>query len=328
MKAFVVLNPAAGNNSRDLVLKSLEFHFTDAGIDYTIYETEKEDKPADIVRDRLEKEEFDIVVAAGGDGTVSQVVNGLIGSLLPLGIVPVGTGNMLARDLGLPLKIDEAVALIAGAFVLRKIDAMRINNSVCVLNISLGTSAKVMRDTTSKSKNRFGFLAYVWGALGKLFTMKRRYITVDVDGKINKFHAVEAAVFNCGMLAKTLYPKGPEIRVDDGHLDVWIVSLKTLLDYPLYLFRMIREKPSRHLSHFIQANRCVMIKSNIPMPVQADGEIIGTTPVEVEVLPGAITVIVSENPSIPSDEILDRQSIMSQYRYGYAIPARIPARKK
>ena len=231
-------------------------------------------------------------MAAGGDGTVSQVVDGLIGSSVPLGIIPVGTGNMLARDLEIPLKIDQAVALIAGTHTLRKIDAMRVNNRVCILSASLGPSAEVMRDTSSESKNRFGFLAYIWQALGKLFKLKRRFITVDIDGKTAKYQTVDASVFNCGILAKTLYPQGPDIRVDDGHLDVWIVDFRTIQDYPQYLFRIICKKPTKQLSHFLKANRSVMINSNIPMPVQADGESIGTTPVVVEVLPGAVTIFV------------------------------------
>ena len=320
MKAFVVLNPVAGNNAREPVLESLKTHFKGAGIDYEVHETTKKDKPGDIVRARLKKDKFDFVVAAGGDGTASQVIDGLVGGSVPLGIIPVGTGNLLARDLNIPLQIDKAVALIAGAHLLRKIDAMRINKRVCVLNASLGTSAKVVSDTTSKSKNRFGRLAYIWEALRNLFTMERKYITVDVDGKTVKYRAVEAAIFNCGVLAKTLYPRGPNIRIDDGHVDVWIVSFKTILDYPLYLFRMIRERPSKHFSHFINSEKIVILKSSIPLPVQADGDIIGTTPVEIEVLPGAVTVFVSEKPSTPSEEALDRRRIMSQYRYGYAQP--------
>jgi YegS/Rv2252/BmrU family lipid kinase len=320
MKAFVVLNPVAGNNAREPVLESLKTHFKDAGIDYEVHETTKKDKPGDIVRARLKKDKFDFVVAAGGDGTASQVIDGLVGGSVPLGIIPVGTGNLLARDLDLPLKIDEAVALIAGTHLLRKIDAMRINERVCVLNASLGISARVVSDTTSKSKNRFGRLAYIWEAISNLFTLRRRFITVDVDGKTVKYHAVEAAVFNSGLLAKTLYPRGPDIRIDDGHLDVWVVSFKTILDYPLYLFRMIRERPSKHLSHFINSEKSVMVKSSIPLPVQADGDIIGTTPVVIEVLPGAITVFVSEKPSTPSKEALDRRRIMFQYRYGYSQP--------
>jgi diacylglycerol kinase (ATP) len=320
MKAFVILNPVAGNNAREPVLESLKSHFETAGIGYEVHETAKNDKPGEIVRARLKKDKFDFVVAAGGDGTASQVIGGLVGGSVPLGIIPVGTGNLLARDLNISLKIDEAVALITGEHLIRKIDAMRINEHVCVLNASLGTSANAMRNTTRQSKNRFGRLAYVWEVLRSLFTMKRRFITVDVDGKTIKFRAVEAAVFNCGMLAKTLYPRGPDIRIDDGRLDVWIVSFKTILDYPLYLFRMIRERPSRHLSHFVVSEKCVNIKSVTPLPVQADGDIIGSTPVEIEILPGAVRVFVPEKPSTSAAEALDRRSIMSQYRYGYRNP--------
>ena len=294
MKAFVVLNPVAGDNAREPVLDALKTYFDDAGIDYEVYETAGEDKPGDIVRDRLENGKFDFVVAAGGDGTVSQVINGLIDSGLPLGIIPVGTGNMLARSLDLPLKIDKAVALISGPHVLKKVDAMRINNRICVLNASLGISAKVMRDTKSENKNRFGLLAYIWEALGKLFKIKRSYITINIDGKTTKHHAIEATVFNSGIIAETLYPKGPDIRIDDGHLDVLIISFKTIRDYPLYILRMITKKTSKNLTDFMEANKSVMIESTVSMPLQVDGEIFGTTPVEIEVLPSAITVIVSE----------------------------------
>lgn len=292
-KAFVVLNPVAGDNAREPVLEALKKYFNDVGIDYEVHETAEEDKPGDIVRDRLENEKFDFVVAAGGDGTVSQVIDGLFDSELPLGIIPVGTGNMLARSLDLPLKIDEAVALIAGTHVLKKIDAMRINDRMCVLNASLGISAKVMRDTKSESKNRFGLFAYIWEALGKLFNIKRRYITVNIDGMTTKHNAVEATVFNSGIIAETLYPQGPDIRIDDGHLDVLIVSFKTIREYPLYWLRMITKKKTKDLSHFMKASKYVKIESTVPMPLQVDGEIFGTTPVEIEVLPGSVTVLVS-----------------------------------
>jgi diacylglycerol kinase (ATP) len=317
MKVFVVLNPAAGKNSREPILEAINRYFASSPINYEIYETTKGDKPGDIVRTRL-KDKFDLVVAAGGDGTVSAVIDGLVGTSVPLGIVPAGTGNMIARELNVPLEIEDAFTLIAGTNRLRKIDAMRIGKRVYILNASLGISASIINDTTRQNKSRFGRLAYVWTAIPKIFALRRRYLSVAVDGNSLKYRAAEVEILNCGILANVLYPQGPDIRIDDGHLDVWIMSSKTLLDYPRYLFQMITRRPSKQLSHFINSEKSVSIRSKIPLPVQADGDIIGTTPIELEVLPGALTVLVPEKPvTVPALD-LDRNRVMSQYRSGFA----------
>lgn len=122
MKALIILNPIAGKKSSGVVSESLRKHFSGV-IDYEVYETKEQDKVGDIVRTRLD-EGFDLVVAAGGDGTVSAVTGGLVGTSVPLGIIPIGTGNILARELGLPIDIDKAVTLIASAPHSRKIDIM------------------------------------------------------------------------------------------------------------------------------------------------------------------------------------------------------------
>ena len=84
------------------MLVAINRYFTASHIDYEIYETLKDDKPGDIVRARL-RDSFDLVVAAGGDGTISAVIDGLVGSSVPLAIIPDGTGNLIARELNLPL---------------------------------------------------------------------------------------------------------------------------------------------------------------------------------------------------------------------------------
>jgi len=298
MKAFIILNPASGKNSGAAVRDAISRYFPGSQIDYEIYETIKEDKPGDIVSTRL-KDSFDLVVAAGGDGTISAVIDGLVGSAVPLGIIPAGTANLLAHELNVPSEIEEAVALITGAHKFRKIDVMRIGKRSYVLNASLGISASVVKGTTRKIKNRFGRAAYVWTAILKIFTLRSRYLAVAIDGKALSYRAVEVAIFNCGILAKQLYPKGPDIRIDDGHVDVWVASLGTLLDYPRYLFEMITRRPAKHLSHFINSEKGVSIKTRVPLPVQADGDIIGTTPVELEVMPSAVTIIVPKEPVTP-----------------------------
>jgi diacylglycerol kinase (ATP) len=312
MKAFVILNPAAGKKAHESVREALGRHFAASNIEYEVHETLKGEKPGEIVRARM-RDGFDLVVAAGGDGTVSDVIDGLIGSSKPLGIIPTGTGNLIARELGIPDDVDAAVEVIASAPRSRRIDAMRIGRRMFVLNASVGISAAVMGSTTRKSKNRFGRIAYVATTVGKMFTLRPRYLVVAVDGKAHAYRAVEVAIMNCGMLAKMLYPKGPEIRIDDGHLDVWILGLKTIRDYPRYIRGIMEGRPVDLLARFINAEGRVTIRSNVPLPVQADGDIIGTTPVEVELLPGAVTVLVPEQPVIVPAPGLDRDVVMAQY---------------
>jgi diacylglycerol kinase family enzyme len=106
------LNPGSGKNTSDPIKNAISKSFKIAQINFEIYETKKEDDIGDIVKTRL-KEKFDVVVAAGGDGTVSAVISGVVGTTVPLGIIPAGTGNLLAHELGIPLEIEDAVALIA-----------------------------------------------------------------------------------------------------------------------------------------------------------------------------------------------------------------------
>jgi YegS/Rv2252/BmrU family lipid kinase len=292
-----------------------------AGIDCEILEMRRGAAFGGIVRERLH-DGFDLVVAAGGDGTISAVIDGLAGAGIPLGIIPTGTANLIARELNIPLGVDEAAALIARAPLARRIDAMRIGSRVYVLIAGVGISASVAAGTTRRNKSRFGLIAYLGAAILRSPEFRARHLDVTVDGTAERHHAVEVAVANCGILAKMLFPKGPDIHVDDGHLDVWILSTKTLRDYPRYVFRILTGRPATPRAHFIQARRSIVIESAAPLPVQADGDVIGTTPVEIEVLPGALSVIVPERPAVEPGLTLARDIFMAQYLSTFAKPGK------
>lgn len=299
MKAFVVLNRASGQEAHERVRGALDSQFGASRIEYEVHETRQGEKLGEIVRERMQHG-FDLAVAAGGDGTVSAVIDGIAGSPIPLGIIPTGTGNLIARELCIPQEVDDAVKLIAGAPRSRKIDVMRIGNRVFVLNTSVGISAAIISDTTRRSKHHFGRIAYLWNTIPKMFTLKRRQLVVTVDGNEQEYRAIEVAIMNCGILAKMLHPKAPEIRIDDGYLDVLILGTKPFRDFPLYIFRLLTGRTPDILSRFIRVERRVAVRSDIPLPVQADGDMIGTTPLEVELLPGAVTVLVPKEDVIAS----------------------------
>lgn len=319
-KALVILNPSAPPGVRESVLQALARHLPPAGIVYSVHEPRRGEHFGTIVRERL-REGFETVIAAGGDGTVSAVIDGLAGSGIPLGIVPTGTTNLVARELNIPLAPAEAAALIAARPRQRRIDAMRIGPRVYVLVAGIGISASVAGGTTRRNKRLFGPTAYLGAAILKVFEFRARHLEVAVDGVSRRHHAVEVAIANCGILAKMLFPAGPDIHVDDGHLDVWILDTKTLLDYPRYLFGILARRPGHPRAHFIKAERSISVKSAKPLPVQADGDVIGTTPIEIEVLPAAVGVFVPEIPEKPAVEPalqLAREIFMAKYFSGLA----------
>ncbi|MGC9358000.1 MAG: diacylglycerol/lipid kinase family protein, partial [Anaerolineae bacterium] len=123
-RTFFVVNPVAGTSEAEEVKENIRRHCDEAGWNCEIHETSSGEEVGKVVRE-TQGEGFDLFVACGGDGTVSGVAGGLVHAEQPMGIVPTGTGNVFAQDLGIPRNIDEALALITGDHNIRPIDVMR-----------------------------------------------------------------------------------------------------------------------------------------------------------------------------------------------------------
>jgi len=290
-KALLVLNPAAGGHGFDTLRQALARHIAGRGIRYCIYETSPDERIDEAIRKRV-GEGFDMIAVVGGDGTVSGVAGGLVGTSVPLGIIPTGTGNILARELDIPLNTERALRLIAGDHHIRKIDAMRVGDRTFILNIGVGISALTVRDTAGKDKSRFGMLAYVWTAFIKIFQFRPRRFTLTVDGKVLRIRSPEVAIANSGIIGTMLLPDAPDIRIDDGALDLCIVRAHSIRDYPVLVLNILARRPLRRSVRCLKASSSITIETERPLLVQADGEIAGRTPITVDVLPGAVGVIV------------------------------------
>ncbi len=291
-KVLVIVNPASGHYKSDTVGAAVE-RAAAAGERASEFRevTEGESVP-DIVRSGLSRG-FDMFVAVGGDGTVSGVVEGLDGALLPIAIVPAGTGNLLARGLGVPLDPVEAAGLIAGEHAIRTIDAMRVGTSVFVLNIGVGISSATVRDTSNADKRRFGRAAYVGTGLREMLGFRPCRFTVTVDGRTTRVRATEVTVANCDFIGDIPWPWAPDILPDDGKLDVCLVLVPTVTESIRSGLRVMRHrrKPLPNV-RWLRARRSVKIEANRRLPVQGDGDLIDETPVEVTVLPRAVSVVV------------------------------------
>jgi diacylglycerol kinase (ATP) len=293
---FAVLNPVAGSIDASRVRQALERHFPAGSTVCEIHEAGPDDRIAEVVRAALGRG-CDLVVAAGGDGTVSMVANGLIGhdasGSVPLGIIPLGTANVLSRELGIPVDLELACQLVAGPHATTRIDGMRVGPACYFTQIGVGIDALMIRDTLREHKRRFGRVAYLWTAATRLLGFQPRRFMLVADGHPRRARASQIVVANSGILGQPPFRWGPDIRPDDGRLDVCIVRARNLIDYMKLSWFVLNGQHRRSPNvRYLAANQGVTISSQRPLPVQGDGEIIGETPVDIGVAPRAVAVIV------------------------------------
>lgn len=290
-RVYIVVNPVAGADGSDDVKDLIVEHFATRDWRYELYTTTGEEQLAEIVKQALEPE-LDLCVAAGGDGTVAGVAGGLVYSDVPLGIIPAGTGNSLARELGIPLQALPALELLTGEHTLRAFDALQVEDRFFFLNLSIGISAQAMLDAKREAKRKLGILAYIWSGVKKLAGFQPHRFTVQVNGHTHHFHASEVVVANSAIVGLSALRIGPDVRFDDRRFNVCVVRARTLWDYVKIALDMLlgRQKRSPHL-HFLEAERHVHITANQSVPIQADGEFIGRESVSVSLVPQTVRII-------------------------------------
>jgi len=290
-KILIIQNPGAGSHNRRELKRSLDKYLAENGISLETLSVDPSSPLRNQIKENVEKG-FDVVVAAGGDGTVSGVASVLAGTDIPLGIIPAGTGNLLARELKIPLRISKAVRLLASDHEEKVIDVMKIGDRVFLSNIGVGLSGITIRNLSRSDKKIWGFFAYVGAALRNISKFRPQRFTVVADGEEMIIRTPEVSISNSGIINRMVIPKSPEIKMDDGALDVCYVKADSLRDYPKIFLNLIRRKPHYTIIRRLQVRNKVKVQGERPADVQADGEIMGKTPVTVRLLSHALRVII------------------------------------
>ncbi len=305
-RIFVSLNPKGGHAEPEALEHTLDQCFRQAGWSYDLHKiVDGEDLPA-IVRQAV-KDGYDICVAAGGDGTVSAVANGLVGTEVPLGIIPVGTGNGLARELGLPMPPEKACDLIAGNHAVTDVDSMKVGEQHFILNVSAGLSAMAMRDTSGESKHRLGRVAYLITGLRGLAGFQPRRFDLQIDGMHVVARASDVVVVNGSTPVKLLVSSGANHTLDDGEVGIYTIRARTILDYVALAWVLLwgLERRDRRI-RVLHASQDISINTSRPVAVQADGESIGNTPVSISLVRKALRVIVPVPTGDDNPDLIER----------------------
>ncbi|OYU47831.1 MAG: lipid kinase [Rhizobiales bacterium PAR1] len=233
---------------------------------------------------------MDAVVVAGGDGTINSVAPALIETALPLGILPMGTANDLARTLHLPTRLEAAADIIAQGKQ-RQIDLGWVNGHPFFNVASIGLSAELAAGLTPRSKRWFGRLAYTFTALNVLIRARTFGAAIVTDRTVRRVKTLQIAVGN-----GKYYGGGMAIEADacisDGTLDLYSLEFRRI--WKLLLMARAFREGSHGLWQEVRTERATTfeIRTRKPRPVNTDGELITFTPARFEIRPKSVVVFV------------------------------------
>lgn len=282
-KVLLIANPNAGSVSprvKQVIIKALSADFK-----LEVADTTRRSHASELARDAVDRD-FDAVLALGGDGTINETTQGLVGTEVALGIVPGGSTNVMARALGVPLNPVEATAFVASRVISRtkrRVNAGRVNDRYFLFSAGMGLDAEVVRrvEANPAAKRTHHERLFVRRAFGAGLTQYRGadpMITLQVDGQepVELISALCCKARPFSYLGRWPVDACPEARLDAG-LDVFgLRRLRTLavprLVYALFVSRSHTKWKSAYYRHDVAGLSLRAIRS---LPLQVDGDFIG-----------------------------------------------------
>ena len=297
----VILNPKAGRGMGTLRRPELERRLKEVvsqcaePIAWKIIETEAKGQGI-VLAHEAAKTGADTVAAAGGDGTLNEVVNGLVGTEAILGLLPMGTGNDFARCLGIGTDLQKGIeTLIYGKA--RPVDLGQAHGRWFLNIAGCGFDAQVAERANRGFPLLRGTGAYLAAIAHSLLHLKPATLTLTLDGETQTIRALMCSVANA-----TSYGGGmmvtPDAKIDDGLFDICLLRAAGRLEFLLAFPRVFKGTHTMHKRVTMLRAKVVRIESDVPLPLLIDGEVIGTTPVEFILVSHAIRVMA------PSEQII------------------------
>lgn len=286
-RVHVVINPASGKDQP--ILNTLNDVFHHHGVEWDVSITHKYGDATEQAKSAIARG-VDLVVGYGGDGTQHELANAVIGTSTPMAVLPGGTGNGFARELGIPKELRAAVELICTGGRIRRIDAGRIGEQYFIQRMYAGVDPE--QQTSRQLKDRLGLFAYAIQVPRQLRSEQPAQFRVTIDGSVIEESGVKLYVVNSGMMGKGVRI-AHEFSVDDGYLDVFVLG-RDALSIMAAETRVLKlpEAPMAHLKCW--RGRSITVEAEPAKTLWTDGELYGETPVTVTVAPGALAVVAPE----------------------------------
>ncbi|WP_309734623.1 YegS/Rv2252/BmrU family lipid kinase [Chamaesiphon sp. OTE_75_metabat_556] len=300
-QASLIFNPIAGQGDPEQDLALIKSLLSES-LDLDIIVTTAECEPGELAKAAIDRG-AGLIIASGGDGTLSAVAAALMGTSIPLGVISRGTANAFANALDLPTTIPEACAAILTDHT-KVVDVARCNGLPMVLLAGIGFEAETVNLADRDAKKRMGVMAYVLAGLSQLRNLEQFEAHIETEDKIITVSAAAITIANAAPATSILAQGAAEVVFDDGLLDLTIIAPKTALgaiatSYDHLSTTLRGEASQRQDVGFLRAKH-FKVTTTPPQKVVLDGEIIGTTPLDIECIPNGLTIFApsTEEPQL------------------------------
>ena len=292
-KAVLISNPKTGRYiSRRKTIEELVSDLNSRGVEVELKLTAGPGNAAELAAQASRNGSTDVIVA-GGDGTINEAIQGLVGTNARLGILPRGTANVLARELGLPMNVDDAISIAAQGKSRRIHFGVAIDESTntsrhFVLMAGIGLDASVVHRVQPSLKKRIGKGAFWVSGLSHLATWNPRPFTLEIDGE--NYSATFAAIGKAARYGGDLMVT-PRARLDEPMFEICLIETFSRFEYLHLLSYAMREGMPRDRKG-VRFIKTAKVRAVGDAPVQLDGEIYGHLPMRFEISPHSLEVIV------------------------------------
>ncbi len=289
VRARIVLNPLAGN-AEDIggVSAALEVWRT-RGWEVDVTPTAYAGHAIELAREAA-AQNYDVVIAAGGDGTVNEVVNGIARTRTALAVLPVGTGNVWVRELKLPLRPDAAAASLNMSNIV-DLDLGLAGERYFLLMAGVGFDATVTQAVLPEAKRKLGLLAYIFQAFAVARDIRGTPTRIVIDGRQVRSRVLMVVIGNSRLYGGFLQITH-HANLTDGLLDVAVIKGQDVRSAPLHILSILLRRYNLNPDMDYYRAREVQIGGATPLAVQVDGDPIGVTPMSFQVAPGALRALV------------------------------------
>lgn len=286
--AFVV-NPSAGGGHTGRVWPQLATKLDESGQPFQAYFTNAQGTGAALSA-RAVREGAELVVAIGGDGTLREVVNGIDLDKTLFGIIPLGTGNGFRRSCGIPGNWEQALQGLA-VWEPRRIDVGQVNGSYFLNVVGIGFDAAVAEMAADKYNKIKGYGAYLAAFFEELMTFDYFCAQVESPGlKLEEEHTFLALVAN-GSYYGGSFSIAPQARIDDGKLDLLVIRKRNNSETTLLAVKVLAGTHIEDSGVLTHRGTKFEINADHLVPVHIDGEVIGSLPAKISILPAALQII-------------------------------------